>query len=495
MATKTEKELFYEELIVSSASSKNFDDYFDSILKLCKTSEQKDILGLIALKALDLGNRERVWGIIKKIVENTEFSSLSYKLRETIQWCLTMTGFYIKDPKAKKLAARSCNSLTKCRGHVSKVSYDNLKYYYTPLPFTKINYLDKAIHPRIPKPKLNGRESVENMFLFNPSIIKTDNKFIANLRFSNYKVKFPGGIYDYMDAEGCVRTTNHISVLSKNLDVLTQQELVDPPGLNYNNGRVRGYEDIRFFGVMDSKFFNNNGKIELLEIKKVLCFSCTRLDIVDKPQIFYGEIDLDDIMERSSPYNDKFPDTPEIGNVIVPRYFVRVVHPSRDVCEKNHMFHIYENKIYNIYNHNPCVTYRFDKFSGTLFNECFQKNTGVESEMRGGAPPIELKNGNWLGTVHEVIFDDGRRYHTRYIEYKREINPEGLGFVPIKISDAVKVGNSRVEFSISLMIDFDGNIVSGYGLNDSQGVFVTSKYEDIEKLLIPIESYYTHGME
>lgn len=441
-----------------------------------------------------MGNNIIAWSYAKKVIWSENFEDLDKHMQASVIHACSVICFYTGDENVIRFGAICSNIMPKISSDNRAVSMSNLKYYYKKFPSKKLHYIKDSIHPYIPDPVLEGRVEAEKMFLFNPSLIKYKDGYIANLRYGNYHVIFPGGTYVYHDINGNVRTRNTISFLDSEFNVVTQQFLSDTEKIkdSENVGRVKGYEDVRLIGIIKSSL--NNGDVEGNDEKDVLCFTCTRLDIYPAPQIYYGEILLEDIVTLNYE-NPKH----KLCKDIKPRYFTRVIYAKEQRCEKNHLFHIHDNKLYNIYSHAPCKTYQFIRELGILTNEKIDdkikindiaSSESMQWDMRGGAPPIQLKNGNYLGTIHEVVMEpDGRIYHTRLVEYKKNVT-DSVYFSPVAMSDALKVVGKRVEFSIGLTYDHQGDIVFSFGLDDSEALISVCDYEAVMEMLIPFDKYY-----
>lgn len=261
-------------------------------------------------------------------------------------------------------------------------AYRNIMFY---LPEIKATYLPISI-----KLPLINQQQTETYLAMNPSIQKTENGYCMICRTVNYLHE--KGQYQYLDrvSPGIIRTRNFLVEYDKNLNLLSQKEIVETsPRKKFLSRPIEGLEDCR-----------------LVKFKNTYYFTCSTADTDPDGQI---QISLAQTKEGK--------DQVEVTKL------TSFQSPQNRV-EKNWLPFVKDNSLMAIYSYDPFIIYKL-KDDGKL--EEVKKYTPEfdGTSFRGSAGPIEFDNG-YLVLVHEVAFDKQRYYMHRFVYLDKDFNMKKL---------------------------------------------------------------------
>lgn len=93
------------------------------------------------------------------------------------------------------------------------------------------------------------------------------------------------------------------------------------------------------------------------------------------------------------------------------------------LCQKNWLPFCSDGRVLAIYSTDPLVLVEMDPETGQVKEHLRRPRTGVLSQARGTAAPVQTPRGGWLWMVHEVWHWEGHRYYVlRCVEADREWN-------------------------------------------------------------------------
>ena len=337
--------------------------------------------------------------------------------------------------------------------------------YMKRLPFKKILQLFTDINDNNINNNINNNNNDE-FKESSPSIIKYQNGYKCNIRYVNYSISNTG---QYIMKDNIVRTRNKLLTLDTNLNIKDNIELINNTKLKQYDSNIKGLEDIRLFtNNIDkqlSRVFGNPVRSDKSFDKScdkshdIGHFICTSLEFNSKntPQMCYGQYDL------------------TTGNInkIIPMKI-----NSELKCEKNWIPLMVNNEIYFIYSIYPFRLYHFNNNTNetSLIKEgCLTNETkSCLSEFRGSSPLIPYKNG-WLGTIHQVYYNNPRKYFHRFIWFDLE-------FTTIKYSKLFYFESINIEFNLSICHSNDGLLMT-YSQNDNTGKIGLIDYNIVDEYL------------
>lgn len=293
------------------------------------------------------------------------------------------------------------------------------------------NYITSITANNLFKIKLNCPTD-SNYHISSPSIIKTNDSYICNLRAINY-IYTTNGDYISRDIDGIVRTDNYIVHLDINFYIQSMYMLKPDPNIVIYPCRVMGMEDVRLFG------------------EKYLL--CTCLDVTSNhvPKVCFGTYD-------------------KYGNVMNMKILGDI-----NKTEKNWL-PIYDNNTCKIiYSFYPLIIYDLNLISGELIEIINTKLTAKNlSSFRGSAVPIKYKNG-WLCTVHQVYYDKKRKYMHRFLWIDYD-------FTTIKYSKCFYFEKIGVEFNLGIAHHNNGLILT-YSVDDANPNLCIISYDTLDLML------------
>lgn len=157
------------------------------------------------------------------------------------------------------------------------------------------------------------------------------------------------------------------------------------------------------------------------------------------------------------------------GKMIITK--VVPTHYEEDKTQKNWAPFWYNNRFCAIYSHHPLIILDLNADTG---NSTYLVNKYTEydlSDMRGSASPIQMKNGDWLVLVHEVVQKDTRKYYHRILKYSPTWDL-------LEISNPFYFQKLFVEFSLSMYLEKE-NLFIPFSTEDNTTEIVTIPLEKI----------------
>lgn len=320
--------------------------------------------------------------------------------------------------------------------------YNNMLFYIKPLPIERITPLSinlPFVEDKIPSVKY---------LLSTPSILPTENGYLANCRTVNYKI---GEQNEYipLSKDGIVRTKNYLVHFDKHFRPISQKEVVEnfPRPLKPEKRKVTGLEDIRLFR------WNNK-----------LWFTCNTLDTSEEQ---VSQVTLGSIKD------------PIHGNDRVEVDALRPISgPLNTYCEKNWLPFLKDGSLHFIYSCEPFTIYSLNSIEDHL-NEKFCYELPIDcSNFRGSAPPIPYDNG-YLFLIHEGIFDNKRTYFHRFMFLDQDLQLT-------KMSKPFYFKNLGVEYCLSIAIDHSGKkLILPFSHQDREANVGWLDLEVLKTLLVP----------
>jgi glycosyltransferase involved in cell wall biosynthesis len=216
---------------------------------------------------------------------------------------------------------------------------------------------------------------------FNPSIAAEGEGFAMVVRSANYRIL--DGRYEFLTdpepGEGdSIRTLNYLARLGPDLDLREVVPLEDAPDREpvRHPGPVRGYEDCRLFHLDGRRF--------------------ALATVRDRNPAAVCEIALLAL------------DGEWIERVTV------LPGPTSGRHEKNWMPFVDAAGLGIVYGCGPTVVYRCEVERGALGEASVRAAPAWATGIRGGSQGVPVEGG-FLFCVHEVLFDQGRRYLHRFV--------------------------------------------------------------------------------
>lgn len=293
----------------------------------------------------------------------------------------------------------------------------------------------------------------------NPSILKTDDGYIAICRCVNFTQR---GAMEYKlleprpDGKVLTKTRNFLLKYDKDFKLLSQKEIIDEisgPMKHKPHTDVEGIEDSRIF-----------------KYENALWATCVIWDTNEYhiPQTcLYRLADPD-----SSPSTDK--------SRISVDYFIPLQGPDPKRCEKNWLPFIKDGKIYTIYSYDPLIVNQVDPATGRCKEVIRHEQTNDYTTFRGSAAPIKFDEG-YLVVIHQVAFaNDGRHYFHRFLKLDND-------FQITHVSKPFTYDHNGVEFCCGMTVDHSGkNLIMSLGIEDRQAMLAFVDFDTIRSLLVPI---------
>jgi len=282
---------------------------------------------------------------------------------------------------------------------------------------------------------------------FNPSIRKSGDRYVVNLRHANYETK-EARFYTYRGLNGLIVTRNVVATMDENFKVDTAAAIkpfeIEVPGsyIVNKNTNIHGFEDCRWLGdrslIATSRQFAESDTNKMVRIDLDNGFrAIKKLTVLKAP--------------KASEEND---------------------------CQKNWLPFVWKGDEYMVYKINPFQVYRLSDYKKVV-DWMPARSTGVTFDnMRGSAPPVPWSsaarpNEALLLVTHFCYYgvgDEGRRYYHRFITMGTDLKPSRMSNIFTLCDDAIQYVSGMCE---SIM---DGRYVITYGVGDSQawGVEVDS---------------------
>ena len=341
-----------------------------------------------------------------------------------LDYQITLCAYYCREFVAGRDAVERLLLNRSTPGWVRQTSVMNLSYYIQSLPDT----IDAAVVTKTLISETAGLSYI------NPSILKTESGYLANLRGINFYVE--GNVY-YESGSGkaiCTETPaitrNFLQFLDDDLNSKNNAEEIEMNSIvkpaTYSSGTI-GYEDGRLIHLDGDTWLlstcrehnsKNINQMALLHVEE---------DRVDRVLLLHGHED--------------------------------------DLYQKNWMPFIHRGELLLIYACEPLTVLRPNLDTG----HCDVISSSVTPVfcglLRGGSQGVRI-NDHYLFLVHEVAeHADGRHYYHRFLALD-----ETLAFV--SLSPAFYLQHLGIEFVAGLCVDEDRDeLVIAWGYNDAEARF------------------------
>lgn len=281
---------------------------------------------------------------------------------------------------------------------------------------------------------------IDGFNCFNPSIVKSNNGYIMNIRMSNYNMD---NNYKYLPINESYKTFNKLMYLDNNLNILSTK-LVEYKKMPYQ-AHFEGWEDVRLF------YYKN----------KLHC-SFTSLEATENKRQKICMSNLED----------------ELPEHILLNGF------GDDHVQKNWSPCVVENNLYFIYYFYPLIVLKYnEEIKNVILHQISLPD--VQNYWRGGSPLLSLKSigypNNYICIIHEAHFPD---YVQRFVLIEVVNNI----FTIINSSSQFYFLDSRIEFCAGLEFSSDNTeFIATFGKLD-RSVFISKiKVEPIIKSLLNIK--------
>lgn len=290
----------------------------------------------------------------------------------------------------------------------------------------------------------------------NPSIVKTEDGFDVICRTVNYmqiNAQYFKSL-DWLDSSEQLNTRNFFVKYDRDLNYLTQQEIVE----NLSRARVKTRN---VYGLEDCRLFHWNQEN---------WFSCTSLDTnpSGQPQISVCKL------KKNNPLTDL---------IIEVEKLIPLPGPDLTKCEKNWLPFIKDNELHMIYSFDPFLIYKpeLDVNNGIFLRNSILYHTHSHdfSRFSGSAPPIKFDKG-YLTLVHESVYEDRRIYMHRFVYFDSQ-------FRIVKVSKPFMFLHKGIEYCCGMSLDHNHtNLIMTIGLEDREAYFGIVDVNTIRSLLEPI---------
>jgi len=274
---------------------------------------------------------------------------------------------------------------------------------------------------------------------FNPSIRKSGDRYVVNLRHANYQTK-DARHYEYRALTGSIITRNVVVTMDEKFKVdlsgtIKPFELSIPAQYIVNKSTyIHGIEDCRWLG--DSSFIGTSRQFSVSDMNKMV-----RVDINY--------------------------DT----NTIHPPTVLQAPIPSEDNnCQKNWLPFVWKGEEYIVYKINPFQVYRLSDYKKVVDFTPAERTKVTFDNMRGSAPPVPWSsaarpNEALVLVAHFCYYgsgNEGRRYYHRFITMDSSLKPSRMSNIFTLCDDAIQYVSGMCEAITK------GYYVLSYGVNDSQ---------------------------
>lgn len=277
----------------------------------------------------------------------------------------------------------------------------------------------------------------------NPSIINTGDKYILNVRVSNYRI-LPGGTYLSLDQDKVIRTRNIVRELDYKFKVIDEYELHQPPEYQRNDKfGIKGLEDIRLFMYNDDLHFTS------------ATYDTHKLNV---QRVVLGKVRDKKIVN--------------IINLDIPG--------QKRTTEKNWLPYVNDDKLLMVYSCQPFITLDCTNPRNIKLHSMNRCDGGYDlRQFRGSCPPIKYKDG-YLFMIHQVYTKrDNSKVYVQRLVY--EVNDKIRSF-----SHQFYFEQHEIEFCSGMCCDEEGDFVFTFGVNDIRAFIYRVKRDIVDDLVIGI---------
>lgn len=336
---------------------------------------------------------------------------------------VAITAFYLGYMKEGYEACERVILSSYAEHQTRNSTINNQQFYMTKLPFKTVHNIT---HP-FPETYIGSSSS----------IVPYGDGFVMNVRCVNYTITNTGS-YIIRDPQQIIRTRNYLLFFNKDLRIGKGMELEDTSDCKRYPKDFRGMEDIRL-------------------ILGCNAFLCTYPEINNSsiPQMCYCEYDIS---------------TGKVTKVL-PLMIGSELKP-----EKNWIPIIINSEVYLIYSISPCKIYKLNVQTGQLelmFHLLIEEPDINLSEFRGSGGMIPYKNG-WLGTIHQVHYNNRRKYFHRFIWFNHDLTV-------MKYSRIFYFESPNIEYNLSVCQSPTGLLVP-YSVCDNSTKLGILEYDVLDSL-------------
>jgi hypothetical protein len=289
----------------------------------------------------------------------------------------------------------------------------------------------------------------------NPSILKIEGGYYVICRCVNYMQK--GAKYFWMidpemKDEYIGRTRNFLLHYDKNLNLISQKEIVDEIS---NTSRIAPYSNTE--GLDDIRLFDYEGSLWFIS-------NVHDMNHHHTPQI--GLFKLEDSADE---------------NQIFTEQFTLLLGPDPKRCEKNWLPFVKDGEIHVIYSYDPYVVYKVNSTHGSCEAVISEKQKNDFASFRGSASPIHFDDG-YLSIVHQVAFDDNGRYYLhRFLYLDKDYKIK-------RISKPFTYTHQGIEYCCGMTLDHsETNLIMSIGIEDAEAAFAILDVNAVRSSLFPIQ--------
>ena len=286
---------------------------------------------------------------------------------------------------------------------------------------------------------------------YNPSIYRSKNRYIVNIRHANYETK-DARHFHFRSGGDKVITRNVVVEMNSNFEILTDKhtptELIIPDKYVVNKSTcIYGIEDCRWAGpdslIGTSRQYNDSEMNKMVRI----------------------HIDMD------------------TRNVVSLKPLLCPIGSEESNCQKNWLPFNWKGREYFIYHLNPFCIYNMNNEIVTTWNS----KIGVSFDgLRGSAPPVPWssptmpKEALILIAHYSFYGGEGRRYYHRFLTLDSDLQPCRLSK-----TFTISPGDEAIQYVSGMCESLNsGAYIITYGVNDSSAFASEIDKKIIEEALM-----------
>jgi len=333
----------------------------------------------------------------------------------------------------KKLGLTMCNKilLNSITNHMPYNKYNltmsNMKFYVNSI-------VDVIKEFKLVDTNITNLGNHKN--LLNPSIAYINNKLMINLRCVNYDMQINNGKLEYKvyDGDNLVESNNEHPVSTKHILCYLNQDynlhnnkLLDIPQDFFKyEFSVKGIEDIRIIEFQNNLYF--------VGTTREMTQTCENRMVLGKHNIKDNTTNL--ILLHG--YND-------------------------NMCQKNWSPFIHRGKLLFVYSFAPLVILEPDLETGLCSIYKLEEQKYNYSNFRGGSQGFYI-NSELHFIIHEVLYEDGRKYYHRIVKFNDKLNI-------VNVTEPFVLEKLGIEYVAGAIYDRKNNkILVSYGSNDNKAM-------------------------
>nr|QBK89843.1 MAG: uncharacterized protein LCPAC101_01260 [Pithovirus LCPAC101] len=335
----------------------------------------------------------------------------------------------------------------------------------------------------------------------NPSIIKTKNGYMANIRYVNYNQE-NATRWHIHDQDGKVRTKNVIFTFNKDMDILSSHELIDDSWISKSalpSCHVLGMEDVILFEHTDNNiYFITNviaappyrptqrlGKLPELSddgnyhIKDMITLKGPRgFESIEKNWTY---CDIQHISNNSNIVNSDniinfiyYNDPMAIVSCNLENRLGNTIEVGEILCGENKNINLFRN-INAPHTH---LTHHTRHTHHTAPEDDTQNKYDF-TRFRGSGSPVYIEEYGYVSVVHEVIFaSEGRIYTHRFVLYDDSYRIKSVSYPWV-------FEHIGIEFCRSICLDHSSKfMILCVGIEDTEAKIYKISIDNIIKNII-----------